>query len=211
VPGNATAAAEPTVVVEYGQLNVINQGQGDGRFYFTQTSDTAGQWTPYVELPPGGATSASQLGSAIFTSASGVSSQWLTFFRGAGNSINYTDYSVYNNGYSVSAAWSNYYLTVPGSVPTDSGPVPLSYNGGSTSPIFNDMFLFFKGVGNGQVNYSILNEADNQWFGPFQIPYGSSSSTVSTGIAPGAVVYNNSILVFQRGSDNKIYFTQGNF
>ena len=211
VPGNATVAAEPTVVIEYGQLTLTNQGQGDGKFYLTQTSDPAGYWTPYTELPPNGGTSASQLGSAVFTSASGISSQWFTFFRGAGNNINYTDYSVYNDGSSVSAAWSNYYLTVPGNVYTDSGPVPLSYNGGVNSPANNDLLLFFKGVGSGQVNYSIFNEATNLWFGPFQIPYGSYSSTVSTGIAPGAVVYNNSVLVFQRGSDNRIYFAQGTF
>lgn len=207
VSGNATAAAEPTPVVEFSTLWLINQGAGDRKFYDTTTVDTS-YWSPYTEVIPGGATSSSELNAVDFTE--GPSNNLFTFFRGSDNGVRYALYSVYNDGYTYSAAWNNYYAQVP-NVFTDSGAAPVTYNGGNTPPIYNDLFLFSKGVGSGQINYSMLNQAQNSWFGPFQIPYGPYGGTVSTSAAPSAVVFDNLIFVFQRGTDNKIYLVEGQY
>lgn len=208
VPGNAQTRSEPTPVVQGSILLLLNHGLSDGKFFYTYTvNPTPYNWAGYAEIPPGGATSGSQLSAAPYTE--GGVNQIFAFFRGPGNGVYYNTYSFNNSGNVASFAWNNYYSQVPGNVTTDSGLAPVAYNGGGPSPTYNDLFVFSKGVGTGQVNYSILNEATNSWTGPFQIPY--SNSTVSTSIAPNAVNYNNYIFVFQRGSDNKIYFTQGYF
>ncbi len=208
VPYGGQTGAEPVPVVHNGILYVFIKGVTDNKIYYTDTTNPAYSWSSYSEMPPGGATTSAQIGSTVFSQ--GGTSYLLPFYRGLGdNRIYYTSFAPYN--FSGGGGWSNYYSSVPGNVYTDSGPVPVTFNGGSLSATNNDLFLFFKGAGNGQVNYSILNEATNSWTGPFQIPYGPYGSYVSTGVAPSAVVYNNYLFVFQKGSNNTVYYTQGTF
>lgn len=208
VPFGGQTGAEPTPVVQNGILFVFIKGVADNKIYYTETTNPASSWVTYSAMPPGGATTGAQVGATIFSQ--GGTNYLLPFYRGLGdNRIYYTALAPY--GSPGGGGWSNYYSSVPGNVYTDSGPIPVTFNGGSLSASNNDLFLFFKGAGNGQVNYSILNEATNSWTGPYQIPYGSYGSYVSTGVAPTAVVYANYLFVFQKGSNNSIYYTQGTF